>query len=330
MAGRHAGALADGISASQPFNYFVRSEEGIAPVKQEDRKFPQNPIFFNEHFAEAETKEALRILILRRFTEWLDDVLAEEKPLDGVAAELLAELDNSKEAKGVDPGAGAYDLHSTWSVLTALTQEVKLQGRAFKQLSEQMTPFDGLDATIDKLIAKHLDILHEARRIAEEGRTDRRQRESELKLQAREAARRELISLIVDIRDGLMIGLRSAAESQKKLKNYRSRSRLKSFFRDKFEEQKHQLEIVDSLTKGYRIGLDRMDESLQQLGVAEIQCVDNPFDPRTMNAVDIEETGDISDGTVLQIYRAGYMINNEVLRPAQVKVARTPGNMPVD
>ncbi len=330
MAGCHARALADGISASQPFNYFVRSEEGIAPVKQEDRKFPQNPIFFNEHFAEAETKEALRILILRRFTEWLDEVLAEEKPLDGVAAELLAELDNSKEAKGVDPGAGAYDLHSTWAALTALTQEVKLQGRAFKQLSEQMTPFDGLDATIDKLIAKHLDILHEARRIAEEGRTDRRQRESELKLQAREDARRELISLIVDIRDGLMIGLRSAAESQKKLKNYRSRSRLKSFFRDKFEEHKHQLEIVDSLTKGYRIGLDRMDESLQQLGVAEIQCVDNPFDPRTMNAVDIEETGDISDGTVLQIYRAGYMINNEVLRPAQVKVARTPGNMPVD
>ena len=138
-------------------------------MKQEDRKFPQNPIFFNEHFAEAETKEALRILILRRFTEWLDEVLAEEKPLDGVAAELLAELDNSKEAKGVDPGAGAYDLHSTWSVLTALTQEIKLQGRAFKQLSEQMTPFDGLDATIDKLIAKHLDILHEARRIPDVG-----------------------------------------------------------------------------------------------------------------------------------------------------------------
>ncbi len=73
-----------------------------------------------------------------------------------------------------------------------------------------------------------------------------------------------------------------------------------------------------------------MDESLQQLGVAEIQCVDSPFDPRTMNAADIEETGDVSDGTVLQIYRAGYMIDNEVLRPAQVKVARTPGNMPVD
>jgi molecular chaperone GrpE (heat shock protein) len=49
-----------------------------------------------------------------------------------------------------------------------------------------------------------------------------------------------------------------------------------------------------------------------------------------MNAVDIEQTGEVSDGTVLQIYRAGYMIDNEVLRPAQVKVARAPGKMPVD
>ncbi len=299
-------------------------------MKQEDREFPQKSKFFNEHFAEAETKEALRILILQRFTEWLDDVLVEEKPLEGVAAELLAELDNSKQAEGDDPGADDYDLHSTWSALTALTQEVKLQGRAFKQLSDKMTPFDGLDATIDKLLAKHRDILHEARRIAEEGRTDRRHRESELKLAAREDARRELIHLMVDIRDSLMIGLRSAAECQKKLKNYRSRSRLRTFFGDKSEVQKHQLEIVDSLTKGYQIGLDRMDESLQLLGVAEIQCVDNPFDPRTMNAVDIEETGQGPDGTVLQIYRAGYMIDNEILRPAQVKVARDPGKRPVD
>jgi molecular chaperone GrpE (heat shock protein) len=49
-----------------------------------------------------------------------------------------------------------------------------------------------------------------------------------------------------------------------------------------------------------------------------------------MNAVDIEETGEISDGTVLQIYRAGYMIDDEVLRPAQVKLAMAPRKTPVD
>ncbi len=115
-------------------------------MEPENRSLQQKPEILNEHFAEPKTKEALRILILQRFTEWLDDVLAEEKPLEGVAAELLAELYDGKEPDATDPGAGANDLHSTWSAMTALTQEIKLQGRAFKQLSEKMAPFDGLDA----------------------------------------------------------------------------------------------------------------------------------------------------------------------------------------
>ena len=305
------------------------SEEGITSVKHEDRNLQQKPVFLNDHFADVESQEALRTLILHRFAEWLDDVLVEEKPLDGIAADLLADLDGSKNAEADDSGSGAYDLYSAWSALTVLTQEVKLQGRAFKQLRDKMTPFDGLDATIDNLLVKHGNALNEARRIAEEGRTDRRQRESELKFAAHEEARREFIRPIVNIRDSLMIGLRSAAESRKKLEAYRNRSGLRSFFRDKSEIQQHQLEIVDSLSKGYQMGLDRMDESLQQLGVTEIQCVDNPFDPRTMNAVDVEETGEASDGSVLEVYRAGYMIDNEVLRPAEVKVARAPGKSPL-
>jgi hypothetical protein len=60
-------------------------------VKNEDRNLQQTSVLFNDRFAEAETREALRVLILQRFTEWLDDVLVEEKPLEGVAAELLAE-----------------------------------------------------------------------------------------------------------------------------------------------------------------------------------------------------------------------------------------------
>jgi molecular chaperone GrpE (heat shock protein) len=186
--------------------------------------------------------------------------------------------------------------------MTALTQEIKLQGRAFKQLSEKMAPFDGLDSTIDKLLVKHREALHDARRIADEGRADRTQRESELKLAARDRVRRELIGLIIEIRDSLNIGMRSAAQSQSKLKEYQNRSRLKDFFSNKSGVQEHQLEIVHSLKKGYQMGLDRMDESLQQLGVAEILCLGNPFDPKTMNAVDIEETDEVPDGTQSNLF----------------------------
>ena len=293
-------------------------------MEQEDRNAQFNSVALNEQFAEAKTKEALRVLILQRFAGWLDDVLSEEKPLEGVAADLLAELYDDKDSDTVGSRAKTYDLHSTWSAMTALTQEIKLQGRAFKQLSEKMAPFAGLEATIDKLLATHREALSDARRIAEEGRTDRAERETELMLAVRDRARRELIGVITEIRDSLVIGLRSAAESQKKLKEDLRWSRLKKFFINKSADQSHKLEIVNSLKKGYRMGLDRINEALQSLGVTEIVCEGKPFDSRAMNAADIQETGEVPDGTVLEVYRAGYMIDSEVLQPAQVKVARAP------
>ena len=278
----------------------------------------------NEHFTEAKSKEALRVLILQRFTGWLDDVLAEEKPMEGVAKELLAELYDEKKSDTDGQGAGASDLHSTWSAMTALTQEIKLQGRAFKQLSEKMAPFTGLEAMIDKLHTTHREALSDVRRIAEEGRTDRTERETELKRTAHQRARRELIGVITELRDSLTIGLRSAVESQRKMEEHAKRRRLKKFFIHRSADHSHMLEIVGALKKGYQLGLDRLDETLQPLGVTEIVCDGKPFDPRVMQAADIEETGEVPDGTVLEVYRTGYMIDTEVLQPAQVKVARTP------
>jgi hypothetical protein len=281
-------------------------------------------VALNEQFSEANTKEALRVLILQRFAGWLDDVLAEEKPLEGIAAQLLAELYDQKTPDRRDPRAETYDLHSTWSAMTALTQEIKLQGRAFKQLSEKMAPFSGLAAMIDKLLATHREALSDARRIAEEGRADRTERETELKRAVRQRARREFIGVITELRDSLTIGLRSAVESQRKIKEPPKWRRLKKFFNHHSADYDHMLEIVNSLKKGYQMGLDRIDEALQPLGVTEIVCDGKPFDPRVMKAADIEETGEVPDGTVLEVYRTGYMIDAEVLQPAQVKVARAP------
>ena len=293
-------------------------------MELEDRNPQPEPLALDEHFAEAKTKEALRLLILQRFAGWLDDVLAEEKPLDGIAAELLAELHDGKDSDTADPADGAYDLHSTWSAMTALTQEIKLQGRTFKQLSEKMAPFTGLEAMVDKLLTTHREALSDARRIAEEGRTDRTERETELKLAARQRARRDFIGVITELRDSLTIGLRSAAESQRKLKEYPKWRWLKKVFIHNSADHNHMLDIVGSLKKGYQMGLDRIDEALQPLGVTEIVCNGKPFDPRVMKAADIEETGEVPNGTVLEVYRTGYMIDAEVLQPAQVKVARAP------
>jgi molecular chaperone GrpE (heat shock protein) len=46
-----------------------------------------------------------------------------------------------------------------------------------------------------------------------------------------------------------------------------------------------------------------------------------------MNAIDLEESEAVPDGTVLEVYRSGYEWNGEVFRPAQVKVSRAPAKV---
>jgi molecular chaperone GrpE len=69
--------------------------------------------------------------ILRRFEQWLDSAMAEEAPPSGIPPEILT--------GDAAPESAVTDWYAMWAAMTALTQEVKLQGRAFKQLSESLT-----------------------------------------------------------------------------------------------------------------------------------------------------------------------------------------------
>src|SRR2546430_1500318 len=62
---------------------------------------------------------------------------------------------------------------------------------------------------------------------------------------------------------------------------------------------------------------------LHQLEVTEIPCQGRPFDPRYMQAVDLEETNQVPEGTVVEVYRVGYEWKGQTFRLAQVKVSRS-------
>jgi molecular chaperone GrpE len=81
---------------------------------------------------------------------------------------------------------------------------------------------------------------------------------------------------------------------------------------------------LDALTKGYELGLDRLDQTLEEFDAREIPCEGQAFDPRRMNAIDREESSTVPEGTVIEVYRSGYEWNGELFRPAQVKVACAP------
>jgi molecular chaperone GrpE len=72
------------------------------------------------------------------------------------------------------------------------------------------------------------------------------------------------------------------------------------------------------------LSLRYLYDLLFQFQVQPIDCEGRPFDPRRMNAVDVEETDRAEEGTVVSVYRMGYEWNGELYRPAQVRVARRP------
>ena len=84
---------------------------------------------------------------------------------------------------------------------------------------------------------------------------------------------------------------------------------------------------VESADKEYVRGMDliytRFSDSLKKLGLEPIVAKDQPFDPHVHHAVDMVETEDVPDHTVLEEFQRGYNFRGRLLRPAMVKVAVT-------
>jgi molecular chaperone GrpE len=235
--------------------------------------------------------------IVRRFEIMLDEALASEEPPGGIEAELLSLAASNGEE--VDRHCDSYAL---WSAMTALTQEIRLQGRAFKELTES--------------------VGSQTERISAEIRTAYEMRERDLQRQADHRARREILGALIDMRDRLARGLETALASRSEPRKTGWLDGLMGRSPDASAEG-----IAAALLKGYRLGLERLDALLVEFNATEIPCRGQVFDARRMNAIDLEESEAVPDGTVLEVYRSGYEWNGEVFRPAQVKVSRAPAKV---
>ena len=66
----------------------------------------------------------------------------------------------------------------------------------------------------------------------------------------------------------------------------------------------------------------KMQLVLEAEGLKPIEAVNKPFDPTVHEAVIHEETDQAEDGTVTAELQKGYKLNDRVLRPTMVKVAK--------
>lgn len=270
--------------------------------------------------------------ILRRFEAWLGEVLSREEPPSGIAGEILAEVEGIVDLEQAAAPDGSSDLQGTRSALTALTQEVRLQGRAFKELGDRLEALGDLGPGIEAMLQSRGEILSEVRRVAEKTRGGARERAREILAEGERRGRSELLGVLIDLRERLKRGLESVRASPRAPSLPPRRSRLARLFRrsgsgspDESPGGGRAGKVLEALEKGYSMTLDRLEETLEKLGVREIECRNRPFDPAVMHAVEVTGTASVSPGTVLEVLHAGYLWNGELLCAARVRVAKEPG-----
>lgn len=82
---------------------------------------------------------------------------------------------------------------------------------------------------------------------------------------------------------------------------------------------------IESFDKEYSRGMEliyqRLSESFKRLGLEPFETAGQTFDPHVHHAVEMVESSDHADHTILDEYQRGYNFKGKLLRPAMVKVA---------
>jgi molecular chaperone GrpE len=203
---------------------------------------------------------------------------------------------------GIDPdwsgegpaAAGAAseeaDLFSVFVELAGLRNEVRTQSRLVKEALDQ---FRGV---FDTLQASHETLEQELKR----ARGEAHDRERTLL--------KPLLLDIIDVRDRLAAGLKPTVAPPPR---WYERVRPKA-----------KREAEAAWREGMRMTLRRIDRLLADRSIVTIETVGRPFDPRLAAAVATVEDPAAADGIVVEEVRPGFLWQGELLRPAEVIVAR--------
>lgn len=126
---------------------------------------------------------------------------------------------------------------------------------------------------------------------------------------------------------------RAEMENFRKRQERLANERNQRYKRDLLEKV---LEVIDNLDRamGYMDTMDRdglqsslrmvhwqLNEVIKAEGLTPVPTVGEEFDPRVHEAIESVSSAEHPEGHVVEEVRKGYMIGNDMLRPARVKVS---------
>ncbi len=81
-------------------------------------------------------------------------------------------------------------------------------------------------------------------------------------------------------------------------------------------------EAQEEWSEGVALVLRNLEKILELEGVAQIESLGKPFDPREHEALLYEENTEIEDGLIVNVIQQGYRLNERIVRPARVVVSK--------
>jgi len=81
-------------------------------------------------------------------------------------------------------------------------------------------------------------------------------------------------------------------------------------------------DIVKTLKEGSELTLKLLKTTLEKFGLKELNPVGEPFNPEWHQAMSMQESDKVSPNTVINVFQKGYQLNERLIRPAMVVVAK--------
>lgn len=81
---------------------------------------------------------------------------------------------------------------------------------------------------------------------------------------------------------------------------------------------------VTKLREGTELTLRMLIGAMEKFGVKEIDPKGEPFNPEYHQAMTLQETAEYPANTVVAVMQKGYTLNERLIRPAMVMVAKAP------
>lgn len=91
---------------------------------------------------------------------------------------------------------------------------------------------------------------------------------------------------------------------------------------DNFDRALKDQDPENGLVKGIVMTRDEMLNILKNEGLEEIPSDGELFDPNVHQAVLAEDSDEVESDHIIETFQKGYKLNNKVIRPAMVKVAK--------